>query len=82
MQEISRKKPCIKNRVDKHVEQVIDFAIEKPAYGQMRTSDELKKTRVFVSPGGVRSIWLRHDLETFQKRLKALEVKMAQESLS
>ena len=45
MQEISRKKPCIKNRVDEHIEQaVIDFAIEKPAYGQMRTSNELKKT--------------------------------------
>ena len=78
----SRRVPNLKNRVDEQTEQaVIDYAIEFPAYGQHRTSNELRKQGVFVSGSGVRSIWLRHNLENFKKRLKALEHKVAHEAI-
>lgn len=82
LQDISRKQPCPKNRVEKHVElAVLEYAVQQPAYGQLRVSNELRKQGICISSGGVRSVWLRYNLETFAKRLKALEAKMAQENL-
>lgn len=47
---MTRKKPIIANRVDPKVEQaVLAMAIEYPAYGQLRVSNELKKDGVMVS---------------------------------
>lgn len=77
--ERTRRKPNLANRVDEATENAVtSFAVEFPAYGQVRTSNELRKQGVFVSPSGVRSIWLRHDLENFKLRLKALEAKVAE----
>lgn len=82
LQELSRRKPNVKNRVPEHVEQaVIDIAIENPAFGQLRASQELLKRGIIVSAAGVRSIWVRHELETLKKRLKALEAKVAQDGV-
>ena len=83
LQEISRRKPNAKNRVDPAAERaVLDFAREQPACGQPRVSNELRKRGAFVSPSGARSIWLRHDLAAFKGRLKALEARMAQEGIA
>lgn len=82
LQEISRKQPNVKNRVPAEIEEaVVEFAIEFPAYGQVRASNELKKKGKFISPGGVRSIWLRQNLQTMKLRLKALEEKVAKENM-
>ena len=78
--EPDRRRPNPKNRVAPEVEEaVVAYAIDFPAHGQVRVSNELRKRGIFVSPTGVRSIWLRHELANFRSRLKALEAKMAAE---
>ena len=45
------RKPNIMNRVDEATENaVLESAIEHPAHGQLRTSNELRKKGIFVSP--------------------------------
>ena len=80
LMDLNRKKPNPQNRVHPEIEEkVVRIAIDEPAWGQQRVSNEFKRQGILISPGGVRSVWQRHDLETFKKRLKALEAKVAQE---
>jgi len=82
LQEISRSKPILKNRVEPVVEEaVVQMAFDYPAYGQQRACNELRKKGIFISAGGIRSVWLRHNLELFEKRLQNLEERMAKESM-
>ena len=78
----TRRKPNIKNRIDEATEAaVLRHALDEPAHGQTRASNELRKKGVFISPSGVRCVWLRHGLACFRDRLKALEEKVAQEGI-
>ena len=60
--EANRRKPNPKNRINPVIEEaVVAYAVEQPAHGQVRTSNELRKRGVLVSPSGVRCVWMRHD---------------------
>ncbi len=82
LMELSRRQPNLKNRIAPEIEeQVVALAVDEPAWGQKRVANELAKQGVSVSPAGVRTIWLRHELQTMKLRLKALEAKVAQDGL-
>jgi hypothetical protein len=54
--ERTRRVPNPKNRVDPETENaVVAYAVEYPAHGQVRVSNELRKRGVFVSASGVQA---------------------------
>ena len=79
--EKSRRAPRIGNRVAPEIEQkVLAYSLEYPTHGQTRAANELKKQGIILSAGGVRSIWMRHDLHIKGLRLKKLEQWAAEHS--
>ncbi len=78
----NRHKPNPKNRMEEATETaVLAYTIEQPAHGQVRASNELRQRGIFVSPSGVRSIWLRNSLASFKQRLAALEKQAAEQGM-
>ncbi|WP_394130790.1 helix-turn-helix domain-containing protein [Shewanella maritima] len=80
LKNLSRKKPAMKNRVSPELEeQVIEVALDYPNFGQAKVAELLTARGSSISASGVRTIWVRHNLETKKNRLLALNAKLKQE---
>src|ERR1700716_424553 len=82
LQEISRRKPILKNRTPIEIEEAaVALAIEQPAWGQVRVSEALKRRGLSTSPAGVRCVWQRRDLTSIMLLVEAIEAKVAQDGI-
>lgn len=69
------------NRVAEEVEKrILDYSLEFPTHGPQRAANQLRLAGVNVGAGGVRGVWLRHDIETRYKRLLWLERKAREQT--
>ena len=76
LMEQARDKPLLRNRVSKDIQaKLIEYTFEHPDLGQKKVSEALTEQGYVISPNGVRSVWLRYDLETKSKRVMAIKVK-------
>lgn len=75
LREKTKRVPRIKNRFSQEIEDaILEYSLHHPTQGQVRVANELnRKNGWSISAGGVRSVWLRHELEVASKRLKRLE---------
>lgn len=54
-------------------ERIIAVSLAHPVWGPVRVSDQLRLEAVAVSPGTIRNIWIKEDLDTRYKRLLRME---------
>src|SRR5438067_11419047 len=74
LQEISRRKPILKNRTSPEIEEaVVAMAVEQPAWGQVRVSEGPTRRGATIAAAGVRCVWQRPDLASRTHRPDALE---------
>lgn len=75
LREKTKRVPRTKNRFSQEVEEaILEYSLHFPTHGQVRVANELnRKHRWAISGGGVRSVWIRHDIQTAGLRLKRLE---------
>jgi hypothetical protein len=77
--EISRKKPNLQKRADPRIEQaVVAFALEQPAHGQVRVSNELQKRALGRSGGRAHDLAAARSADS--SKLKALSASGLEES--
>jgi transposase InsO family protein len=74
LMEKSRRGPRLANRCPPEIEKaILEYSLQEPTHGQVRASNELKKLGTHISPSGIRSVWIRHDMACKAQRLKRLE---------
>ena len=78
----SRSRELKKNQGADNIQQkVLEVAFDRPELGQRKVAEMLTNQGMKISHNGVRSVWLRYDLETRQKRFEALMAKSEQGEL-
>ncbi len=61
-------------RLTPEIEQkILEYSLMFPTQGQGRVANELKKQGIQVSGGGVRKVWLRHNMQLASLRVKRME---------
>lgn len=69
------------NRVADAIEKrILEYSLKYPTHGAQRVANQMRLSGVEVGPGGVRGVWIRHDVETRYKRLLWLERQVREQS--
>ncbi len=82
LEDRERAEPIMPNRTpDDKEKQIIDYSIEHPTFGKVRVSDNLRMKGVWITSGGIHSIWKRYQMTHRKQRIRKLEEKMIEEGI-